>query len=1090
MPVNKAKSNQVDNYSEQNIEVLEGLQPVRVRPGMYIGSTDAIGLHHCLKEVIDNSVDEAVAGFANEIIITLQKDNSAIVSDNGRGIPVGIKKEYGVSALELVMTKLHAGGKFGGGGYKVSGGLHGVGASVVNALSTECRVEVRQNGKLYYQEYSRGKIKDTVKSVALLKSKFEDKSVAALDRGTTTYFMPDTEIFETIAWDYKTIRSQVRTFAYLSSGLKFKLIDERNDTIESFYFEGGLRSYISSLNRNRDVIHPNICYALKEQEGITVEIAFQYTDTFVPNEQSFANNIKTPEGGTHLTGFRTALTKSINDYGNKVGVFKKDEEKLTGDDSREGLTIAVSIKIPSERLQFEGQTKSKLGTPEARNITESVAKEAIDQFFEENPRDAESIIGKSLLAARARKAARAARDAIIRKGALEGSGLPGKLADCRTKEAARAEIFIVEGDSAGGCFSGDTKVALADGRNISFTELVEEHKTGKQNYCYTIKENGEIGLAPILNPRITKKNAKVMKVILDNDEEVVCTPDHLFMLRDGTYMKAKDLSTSDSLMPLRRKLSELDRRITIEGYELVFNPKHNKWIFTHLLANKLNLKNKVYSIDDGDHRHHVDFNKLNNNPSNINRLTKNDHLTLHAEMAEKTILREDVKEKLRKLRKTPEFREKIRKSMTTPEMRKLLSKRAKKQWEGQGYKEFMAKKFHDFYISNGKYRKQNKERLNLEQKKYWAESENRKSQSIKVSDFFAKNPELKKFLSATAAEQWANSELRLWRSEKTKAQWTDEFRKKRKVSYNQTYLTKALSAMHQISIDKGSINEKNYAELRLNSKDKSLLKYQTISERFFSGDEKAMLEAVQNYNHRIKKILALNQHIDVYDLEVENTHNFALASGIFVHNSAKQARDSEYQAILPIFGKVLNTERARLDQIVKSDKNVIFIKALGTGIGDTFELKNLRYHKIIIMTDADVDGSHIRTLHLTFLFRHMKELVEAGMVYAAVPPLYKATWGKNKKYIIDEAEKDEFEAKMQTSGSKYNISRFKGLGEMNYDELWETTMNPKTRVLKQIQIDDAEEANEVFEMLMGKEVAPRKLFLQANATYADLDLHA
>ncbi len=644
------------NYSEQNIEVLEGLQPVRVRPGMYIGSTDSVGLHHCLKEVIDNSVDEAMAGFANEIVVTLQKDNSAIVSDNGRGIPVGIKKEYGVSALELVMTKLHAGGKFGGGGYKVSGGLHGVGASVVNALSTDCRVEVRQSGKLFYQEYKQGKVQNKLQTVTFAKSMFDNKSIAGLENGTTTYFKPDPTIFDTLVWDYKTIRNQIRTFAYLSSGLRFKLIDERTDTIESFYFEGGLRSYVSSLNRNRDLINQNICYALKEIDGITVEIAFQYTDTYVPNEQSFANNIKTPEGGTHLTGFRSALTKSINDYGNKINAFKKDENKLTGDDSREGLTVAVSVKIPSDRLQFEGQTKSKLGTPEARNITESVAKEAIDQFFEENPKDAESIIGKSLLAARARNAARAARDAIIRKGALEGSGLPGKLADCRTKEAERAEIFIVEGDSAGG--------------------------------------------------------------------------------------------------------------------------------------------------------------------------------------------------------------------------------------------------------------------------------------------------------------------------------------------------------------------------------------------------------------------------------------------------SAKQARDSEYQAILPIFGKVLNTERARLDQIVKSDKSVIFIKALGTGIGDTFELKNLRYHKIIIMTDADVDGSHIRTLHLTFLFRHMRELVDAGMVYAAVPPLYKATWGKSKKYLIDEAEKEEFEAKMQAAGTKYNIGRFKGLGEMNYDELWETTMNPKTRVLKQITVDDAEEANEIFEMLMGKEVAPRKIFLQSNATYADLDLHA
>lgn len=656
MAVNKAKTNQIENYSEQQIEVLEGLQPVRVRPGMYIGSTDIRGLHHCLKEVIDNSVDEAVGGFADEIVITIQKDNSAIVSDNGRGIPVGIKKEYGVSALELVMTKLHAGGKFGGGGYKVSGGLHGVGASVVNALSEECRVEVRQGGKLYSQEYARGKVKDKLQTAALSKSKFDDSSLASTERGTTTYFKPDKEIFETIEWDYKTIRNQIRTFAYLTSGLRFKLIDERTDTIESFYFEGGLRSYVASLNRNREVVNPNICYALKEMDGITVEIAFQYTDTFVPTEQSFANNIKTPEGGTHLTGFRSALTKSINDYGNKNNVFKKDEEKLTGDDSREGLTVAVSIKIPSDRLQFEGQTKSKLGTPEARNITESVAKEAIDQFFEESPKDAEAIIEKSLLAARARKAARAARDAIIRKGALEGSGLPGKLADCRAKDSKDAELFIVEGDSAGG--------------------------------------------------------------------------------------------------------------------------------------------------------------------------------------------------------------------------------------------------------------------------------------------------------------------------------------------------------------------------------------------------------------------------------------------------SAKQARDSEFQAILPINGKILNTERARLDQIVKDTKFVTLIKAIGTGISETFNIKSLRYGKIIIMTDADVDGSHIRTLYLTFMFRHFRELIDSGNLYAAVPPLYKAVWGKNRKYILDDDDKDKFEKEMAKTKQKYIINRFKGLGEMDYEDLWETTMNPKTRVLKQIAVGDAEEANEVFEMLMGKEVAPRKLFIQGNATYADLDLHA
>ncbi|OGC51439.1 DNA topoisomerase IV subunit B [candidate division WWE3 bacterium RIFCSPLOWO2_01_FULL_39_13] len=644
------------HYDEHDIEVLEGLDPVRIRPGMYIGSTDTKGLHHILKEIIDNSVDEALAGFANQVVITIKDKGTAVVSDNGRGIPVGIKKEYGVSALELVMTKLHAGGKFGGKGYKVTGGLHGVGASVSNALSSECRVEIRQNGKLYYQEYRKGKVQSPVKEDLFENSKFTKENLASEERGTSTYIKADPEIFETLEWDYKNIRQQVRVFAFLTSRLRFKLIDERSGTIESFYFEGGVKSFVEAFNRGKDPVHEIPFYIHKEDAGIDVEVALQYTDSYVVNEFSFANNIRTPEGGSHLTGFRSALTRSVNDYAKKHDLLKNSDEKLSGDDTREGLTVAVSVKVPSARLQFEGQTKSKLGTAEARTAVENITKDALDEFLEEHPKDAEAIAGKCFLAARARKAARAARDAIIRKGALEGAGLPGKLADCRTKDPSRAELFIVEGDSAGG--------------------------------------------------------------------------------------------------------------------------------------------------------------------------------------------------------------------------------------------------------------------------------------------------------------------------------------------------------------------------------------------------------------------------------------------------SAKQARDSEFQAILPLFGKVLNTERARLDQIVKSEKFKYLIQAIGTGISDLFDIKKARYHRIIIMADADVDGSHIRTLYLTFMYRHMQELVKAGMLYAAVPPLYKASWGKNKKYLLEEDDLEKFESEMKKERKPYTIGRFKGIGEMNYGELWETTMDPKKRTLKLITIEDIEEANNTFEMLMGKEVAPRKHFIQANAAYAELDLQA
>ena len=642
------------NYDANSIEVLEGLEPVRVRPGMYIGSTDATGLHHTIKEIVDNSVDEALAGENSLIVITINTDNSIIVSDAGRGIPIDVKEGYGVSALELAMTKLHAGGKFSGSGYKVSGGLHGVGASVVNALSIDCRVEVRKNGKLYHQEYSEGKKKYNVKEDTFKTSKFDSESVASLERGTTTYFKPDNKIFSTVDFNYKTIRHQIRTFAYLVSGLRFRIIDKRQNLTETFYFEGGLKAFIKSINRNRQPIHESIFYAKKMVDEVEVEVGFQYTDSFNPSEFSFANNITTPDGGTHLTGFRSALTRSINDYAKKHEMFK-GVEKLIGSDTLEGITAAVSVKIPSRLLQFEGQTKSKLGTSEARNLVESVVKEALDQFLEENPKEAESIIGKAILASRARDAARAARDAIIRKGALEGAGLPGKLADCRTKNSDEAELFIVEGDSAGG--------------------------------------------------------------------------------------------------------------------------------------------------------------------------------------------------------------------------------------------------------------------------------------------------------------------------------------------------------------------------------------------------------------------------------------------------TAKQARDSQFQAILPLFGKVLNSERARVDQVIKNEKLKLLIKALGTGIADTFDIENIRYKKLIIMADADVDGSHIRTLYFTFIYRHMPEIVQKGYLYAAVPPLYKAMWGKNKKYLYDDKERTLFEKEIAKETKNFIITRFKGLAEMNYEELRET-MDPKTRVLKKITVEDAEEANETFDMLMGENVAPRKHFIQVNASLAELDLQA
>ena len=657
-------ANNYDNYSSDQIQVLEGLDPVRKRPGMYIGSTGQEGLHHLITEVVNNSMDEAIGGYANHIKLVFTEYGSAIIYDNGRGIPYDIKKGYGVSALELAYTKLHAGGKFGGGGYKVSSGLHGVGASVVNALSKWCRVVVKRGSETVIQEYENGgHVVRPVEKIDPLKTKTISKLKAApwgidlssfnYDTGTTVEFMPDETIFETTNFDFKYFLNQLREYAYLTAGIKFELEDHRTGQHYTYHFEGGVKAYLTALNRNKTVLNPTVYHVRKDYEDVTVEAALQYNDSFTENVLTFANHLKNSEGGTHLTGFRTALTKCVNDYARKAGYLKEKDPNLSGDDLREGLTAVISVSLDSASLQFEGQTKAKLGNTNVRVAVESVIKESLETFFNENPKDAQAIIEKNILALKARMAAKAARDTVIRKTALEGSGvLPGKLADCSKKDAEKTEIFIVEGDSAGG--------------------------------------------------------------------------------------------------------------------------------------------------------------------------------------------------------------------------------------------------------------------------------------------------------------------------------------------------------------------------------------------------------------------------------------------------SAKQGRNREYQAILPIFGKILDTERARLDKIVDSDKFKALIIAIGAGIGEQYNPAKVRYGKIILMADADVDGMHIVSLYLTFFYRHMPELIQEGHIFVAVPPLYKAVWGKEKRYLFDDHDRERF---LKTpEGQKAVTQRFKGLGEMNADELWETTMNPETRHLKKINVDDASKADEVFTMLMGEEVAPRKRFIQTHAKQANLDI--
>jgi DNA gyrase subunit B len=621
-----------NEYTAASIQVLEGLEAVRRRPSMYIGSTDVRGLHHLVWEVVDNSIDEAMAGHATRIDVTIAADGTVTVQDDGRGVPVG-RHATGKDALEVVHTVLHAGGKFGGGGYKVSGGLHGVGVSVVNALSEWLRVETARDGHVWAQEYARGKPTTAVSKVGPQGHR----------RGTRTSFRADHQMFESTDYGFETITQRLRESAYLNKGLWIRLTDERVDRERSFYFEGGLVSFVRHLNRNKEVLHARPIAVEKREGATSIEVALQYNDSFTENVFAFANNINTVDGGTHLTGFRAALTSSLNEWARRAGILKDADANLSGDDVREGLTAVVSVKLLEP--QFEGQTKAKLGNAEVKAQVQAAVGEGIVQHLDENPADGRRIIEKSLTAARAREAARKARDLVIRKGALEGMALPGKLADCQERDPARSELYLVEGDSAGG--------------------------------------------------------------------------------------------------------------------------------------------------------------------------------------------------------------------------------------------------------------------------------------------------------------------------------------------------------------------------------------------------------------------------------------------------SAKMGRNRRFQAVLPLRGKVLNVEKARLDRVLSSENVRPLIIALGAGIGDTFDLAKLRYHRIIIMTDADVDGAHIRTLLLTFFYRHMGQIIENGHLYIAQPPLYRVSTGKQTLYAQSEKEREAAIKKL--NAKNISVQRFKGLGEMNADQLWETTMNPQTRTLVRAEIGDGVEADAIFTMLMGEKVAPRKSFIMSEA---------
>ncbi|MBN1813515.1 MAG: DNA topoisomerase (ATP-hydrolyzing) subunit B [Anaerolineae bacterium] len=1064
-------NNGIGRYSAADVQVLEGLEAVRRRPGMYVGGTDVKALHHLVYEVVDNSIDEALAGACNHIEVTIHPGSSVTVTDNGRGIPTAPHPEKKISTLELVLTTLHAGGKFGGSGYKVSGGLHGVGVSAVNALSEwmEVTVDDPRDGRRHFQRYERGRPVASPKNVGKAKG-----------QGTQVVFRFDPTIFKDVDYRFDALAQRFREMAFVTRGVTIKLVDEREEPFPhqmTFYFEGGIESFVRYLNRNRDVLH-DVVHAERDMDGTGIEVALQYSDSYAQSEYSFANTIYTVDGGTHLTGLRSGLTRTINDYARKANLLKDKDDNFSGDDVREGLTAIVSIKHPDP--QFESQTKVKLMNAEIKGLVESVVATALGEFLERDSRAGRRIVEKCLTSSRARAAARKARDLVIRKSALESLTLPGKLADCSERDANKTELFIVEGDSAGGCFAGDTQVALAGGRSLSFEELVAEQAAGKEHFCYTIRQDGRIGLERILNARMTKANAQVIRVTLDTGDIIVCTPDHRFMLQDGSYKPASALTPEDSLMPLYRQMSDISEpNITIDEYEMVWDPRSDTWLFTHLLADWYNRWQGTYKEAEVDHCHHIDFDKHNNNPTNIRRLPAEEHLDLHREHVSKTLHRPEVIEKCREIHQSEPFRAMMSKRMSQPEMRQLLSERAKAQWEDEEYKAYMTEAWQAYYDANEEYRQENRRQLDQAQRKYWNDETNRQAQADRVQQYFADHPEVRKTFSERAKEQWQDETLLEWRREKTRQQWTPEFRAKRRAALHQTYYAKTITTLKQFCTEQGVLDLDAYRAHRVASRDKSVLRFDTFCEWYFDGDKAQALEAIANYNHRIVSVEWPAEHVDVYDIEVPNTHNFALASGVFVHNSAKQGRDRHFQAVLPLRGKILNTERARLNKVLDSKEVQALISALGCGVGNEFDLENLRYNRVVLMCDADVDGAHIVTLLLTFFFRYMQPLIEEGHLFIAQPPLYRVAASRKVHYAYTEAEKDVMIEEMK--GQKVSLQRYKGLGEMNPEQLWETTMNPEQRTLLQVTIEDAAMADRTFDMLMGSNVPPRKKFITTHA---------
>jgi DNA gyrase subunit B len=940
-------------YGADDLTHLEGLEAVRKRPGMYIGSTDSRGINHLFNEVVDNATDEGIAGYATRVVVTLHADSSVQVDDDGRGIPTGVHTKSGLSGVELVLTRLHAGGKFGGSGYKTSGGLHGVGASAVNALSHRFDVTVKQDGKVYQMSFAHGVPGEFADAGP--KAKFTKKSglnvVRRMKRGESTgtsiRYWYDTRYFENGATlDVEGLRSKLRHTAFLVPGVTYVLRNTLEGAIEeeTFHYPNGLADMVEFLTPTADkpvsgIIMINGTGTYREnaadENGVMqskvervaeVEVALRWGTGYERTIECFTNTIRNVHGGTHRRGFDRAVVKAVQEAIAKTrGLLKPKEDPPTLEDVEEGMTAVVHVKIPEP--QFTSQTKDELSTAGITKVLQSIVDAEVRAWTEnrKTKTEAKTVLQKVVDASRVRLTQKQQKDAARRKTALEGAAMPPKLVDCRSTGINRSELFLVEGDSALGCFTGDTMVALASGQSRSFADLADDWAKGITHFGYTTNKAGRVVVAPLVEPRVTKRNAPLVRVTLDNGESVRCTPDHLFRLRDGSYRRADELAPGESLMPLYRSVSAKSTGDKLDGYERVWMNDREEWVYTHSVRRKLRVSDPA-----------------------------------------------------------------------TGHLAKVQAGRRK-----------------------------------------YVESVPRAVRVAQQND--GRRVAALKRVSALLA--LADGELG--------------------AAYDSERMRTARTGL---------------------GFDRLLAHYE--------GDYTRLREAAAQVNHAVVSVEPLDETADVYDLTVDGYHNFALEAGVFVHNSARMARVSEYQALLPLRGKILNVQKASLADTLRNVEIASIVQVLGAGTGRTFDLSTMRYGRVILMADADVDGSHIRTLLITLFARYMRPVIEDGRLFAAMPPLHKITTkGRNPEthFTFSQREMETKIAALERAGKTVvtPVPRFKGLGEMDAEELWETTMNPATRSVRRITINDVEAAEQALELLMGEKVEPRRAWLVESSVRVD-----